>query len=68
MRKNLFLVTLLGGLAFVVAGFMLSAPIGPASSPVISNPTLPFAPALFVLGVVLAFTSVVVYELVPGKK
>lgn len=68
MRKNLFLLVLLGGLAFAVAGFMLSAPIGPTTSPVISNPTLPFAPALFVLGVVLVFVSVVVYELVPSKR
>lgn len=65
MRKAMFLLTLLGGLALAVTGFMLSAPLGPTTSSVISDPKLPFAPALFVLGIILLFLSAVVYELFP---
>ena len=65
MRKTMFLLTLLIGLALVVTGFLLSAPIGVTDGPAISDPRLPFAPAIFVLGIILAFGSAVVYELFP---
>jgi hypothetical protein len=65
MRKIMFLVTLLAGLALAVVGFILSAPIGTTTSSVISDPKLPFAPTLFVLGIMLLFFSAVVYELFP---
>ncbi len=67
MRKTVFLLTLLGGLALAIVGFLLSAPLGPATSPAISNPRLPFAPTIFVLGVAVLFASAVVYELFPDK-
>ena len=67
MRKWMFALTLLLGLTLAVAGFFLAAPIGPTSSPVISNPRLPFAPGIFVLGVMLIFISAVVYELIPNR-
>ncbi len=47
----------------VVSYFFLSAPLGTDSS----NPRLQFAPALFVLGVILALLSAVVYELLPDR-
>ncbi len=65
MRKSMFLLTLLGGLTLAVLGFFLSAPIGPPIGPEISDPRLEFAPAIFVLGVVLVFSSAIVYELTP---
>ncbi len=65
MRKAMFLLTLLGGLALAVTGFMLSAPLGATTSEVISDPKLPFAPTLFVVGIMLLFLSAVVYELFP---
>lgn len=65
MRKVMFLLTLLGGLALAIIGFMLSAPLGPTTSSVISDPKLPFAPTLFVVGIMLLFLSAVVYELFP---
>ncbi len=65
MRKAMFLLTLLGGLALAIIGFMLSAPLGPTTSSVISDPKLPFAPTLFVVGIMLLFFSAVVYELFP---
>ncbi len=68
MRRNmLFVLTLLAGIVLAVLGFALSAPIGAPSSPDISNPRMDFAPLLFVVGVVLIFSSAVVYE-VAGRK
>ncbi len=67
MRKAMFWLTLLSGLALAVIGFVLSAPFGPTTSSVISDPRLPFAPTLFVLGIMLLFGSAIVYELYPGK-
>ena len=67
MRKAMALLTLLVGLALTVVGFMLSAPFGSLDSPAIADPRLPFAPTLFVLGVMLLFFSAVVYELYPDK-
>ena len=68
MRTFLFLLFLLGGLALaVVSFFFFAAPIGPTTGPEISNPRLPFAAGLFVLGVIFVFLSAVVYELWPDK-
>jgi hypothetical protein len=66
MRKQMFVLTLVIGLALAVAGFFLAAPIGPTTSPVFSNPRLPFAPTVFTLGVIVLFLSAVIYELFPG--
>jgi prepilin signal peptidase PulO-like enzyme (type II secretory pathway) len=54
------------GIALMVLGYFLSAPWG-ASSVANSNPTMPFAPAMFVLGVVVLFSSAIVYELIPNR-
>jgi uncharacterized RDD family membrane protein YckC len=66
-RKAAFAATLLAGLVLAVLGFILSAPIGPASGPAISDPQVTGAPIMFVLGVVLIFVSPAVYELYPGQ-
>ncbi len=66
-RRNLFLLTLLAGVVLAVLGFFLSAPIGPTDGPVYSNPRMPFAPLVFVIGFVLMFGSAVVYELVRDR-
>lgn len=68
MRRTLFLLTLLAGLALAIVGFSLAAPIGPTDGPHISSPRVLFAPGIFVIGVILMFSSAVVYELVPDKK
>ncbi|HLB61652.1 MAG TPA: hypothetical protein VJN50_02785 [Actinomycetota bacterium] len=60
-------------LLMVVAGFGLQAvtylflatPIGKPTDDSFSNPRVPFAPALFILGVVLVFLAAVVYEVLP---
>ena len=58
-RTVLFVSTLALGLMLAVLGIMLSAPIGPTSSPVYSNPRVDFAP--------LMFASAVVYEIAPDR-
>ncbi len=68
MRITAFALTLLVGVALVLIGFFLSAPIGPTTSPVYSNPRMVFAPGLFVIGLILIFVSAVVYELTPDRR
>jgi hypothetical protein len=69
MRTIISLLVLLGGIALaVVSYFFLAAPLGQSTNPEFSNPRLPFAPALFILGVILVFLSAVTYELLPEKK
>jgi uncharacterized membrane protein YidH (DUF202 family) len=62
-------------IAIAVAGFALQAityfflatPIGKPTDESFSNPRVPFAPLLFILGVVLVFVAAVVYELLPDR-
>lgn len=66
MRTGLTLAMVAVGFALqVVSYFFLAAPLGLPTSPVYSNPRLPFAPAVFILGVMLVFLAAVVYELLP---
>jgi hypothetical protein len=51
-----------------VSYFFLAAPIGIPTSEAFSNPRVPFAGGLFVLGVMLVFISAVVYELLPDRR
>lgn len=63
-------------LAMVVAGFALQAvaylflatPIGKPTDVSFSNPRVPFAPVLFILGVALVFLAALVYELLPDRR
>ena len=66
MRQALTISVLGAGLILAVAGFFLAAPIGPTRAPDISDPRVIFAPGIFLVGVVLAFGSAIVYELLPG--
>ena len=54
--KTMFLLTLLLGTTVAVVGFLAAA---------FTNLGIPFAPSLFVLGIILLFGSAVVYELFP---
>ena len=65
MRKTMFWLTLLTGFALAIIGFMLSAPIGSVADPATSHSGVPFAPTIFVLGILLLFGSAAVYELTP---
>ncbi len=63
-------------LGLVIAGFVLqlmsyfkwAAPLGVPVSPAYSNPVVPFAALIFVLGVMLVFIAALVYELIPGDE
>ncbi len=68
MRRMLTLLLVVGGFALqAVSYFVLAAPLGVPTSEAFSNPRVPFAAALFVLGVVMVFTAAVVYELLPDE-
>lgn len=63
-------------LSMVVIGFatqaaaylLLATPIGRPTGPRFSNPRVPYAPAIFVAGVMLVFLAAVVYEIRPHRK
>lgn len=64
-------------LSMIVVGFVLqfvsyvflATPWGfPPSNVDYSNPRLPFAPVLFVIGVMLVFVAAIVYELLPERE
>ena len=68
MRTTLTLLMVIAGFTLqAVSYFFLAAPWGVPTSPVYSNPRMPFAPVLFILGVMLVFLAAVVYELLPEK-
>lgn len=62
LRPALFVATLATGLGVAVIGFLYSARFG--TDPY-SDPVLPFAPVIFITGVVTCLLSAVVYELLP---
>ena len=68
-RKTLTVLMVIGGFVLqIVSFFFLATPIGTPISPFYSEPRVPFAPLLFILGVMLVFSAAVVYELVPEKE
>uniref|UniRef100_A0A7C5RSB1 Tripartite tricarboxylate transporter TctB family protein n=1 Tax=Thermomicrobium roseum TaxID=500 RepID=A0A7C5RSB1_THERO len=65
MRTVLTISMIVVGFALQITSyFFLAAPW----NPLYSNPRVPFAPALFILGVMLVFLAAVVYELLPEKQ
>ncbi len=68
---RIFLTLLMVVLGFAlqfVSYFYLAAPLGVSSSPAYSDPRVPFAPLIFIIGVMLVFLAAVVYELIPDKQ
>lgn len=66
-RRTITLTFLFVGIILVIVSyFFLSAPWG-SDSVENSNQRMQFAPALLVIGVILAFLSAVVYELLPDR-
>lgn len=57
---------LVGVVLMFLSYFFFAAPWG-VETVANSNPRVPFAPGLFVLGVMLVFGSAVVYELLPDR-
>ncbi len=69
MRMVLTFLLLAAGLVLaVVSYFFLAAPLGLPAHEGFSNPRLPFAPLIFILGVILLFLAPVVYELLPEQE
>jgi drug/metabolite transporter (DMT)-like permease len=67
MRRALTIGMVVAGVALmVISYFGLTAPWG-AESVANSDPRLPFAPLLFVIGVMMAFGSALVYEMLPDR-
>jgi hypothetical protein len=64
LRPALFVTTLATGLGLAVTGFLYSARFG---TDAYSDPALPYAPVIFIMGVVTCLMSAVVYELVPDR-
>ncbi len=68
MRRIITAAMILAGFALQATTYLLFAtPIGPPESPIYSNPRVPFAPSLFIAGVMLVFLAAVVYELLPER-
>ncbi len=66
MRRIVTLSLLCTGIAAMVVGFVTAAPWG-ADRISDSDPTMAFAPTLFVVGVILATAAPVVYALMPDR-
>ena len=64
LRRFAFVLTLLLGFILMIVGFLASARVG--TKPYL-DPPIPFAPVIFILGIMLSFISAVVYEVFPGK-
>ncbi|HET9443170.1 MAG TPA: hypothetical protein VFO65_07590 [Acidimicrobiales bacterium] len=68
MRRTLTILMIVGGVAaMVLSYFGLSAPWG-ASDVSNSDPRVPFAPVLFLVGIVSIFLAAVVYEVLPDRR
>lgn len=65
-RRIITLIMVAVGFALQAVSYLfLAAPMGRPSAVRFSNPRLQFAPALFILGVMIVFLAAVVYELLP---
>jgi hypothetical protein len=61
---------LVGGFAImIVTYFLIATPWGfPPASVTHSDPRVPFAPVLFLTGILIAFGAALAYELLPDKR
>ncbi len=68
LRSLVTLAMVAGGFALqAVSYFRFAAPLGAPTSPVFSDPRVPWAPTLFIVGVMLVFLAAVTYELLPAR-
>jgi hypothetical protein len=68
MRRILTLSLVGGGFVIqAVSYFLLAAPLGVPTTEAFSNPRVPLAAGVFVLGVVTVFLAAVVYEVLPSE-
>ncbi len=65
-RTILAILMVIAGFALQATSYLfLAAPLGIPTSVTYSNPRVPLAPLIFILGVMLVFLAAVVYELLP---
>lgn len=68
MRRKITLLMVLVGFLFQIDAYLfLAARIGSTSGPWISNPRVPFAPVIFIVGVMFVFIAAIVYETMSEK-
>lgn len=68
-RRGLITIgMILAGLILMVGSYFYGAAPWCADAVECSNPRLPWSPAIFVLGVILAFTSAIYYDVAKDKK
>ncbi len=61
-------LAIIGFVIQFVSFLFLAAPWGfPPSSPEYSDPVLPFAPMIFIAGVMLVFIAGILYEVLPSR-
>ena len=70
MRKLVMIhLLVIGFVVLTVTYFMMATPWGfPPTSVVHSDPRVPFAPVLFIVGILITFGGVLAYELIPDKR
>lgn len=61
-------ILVMGVVLGIVSYFVFAAPLGVPTDEGFSNPRVPFAATLFLVGVSLVFLSVLVYELFPNDR
>ncbi len=61
MGRTLALLTLAIGLILMAVGLMTVAPVGETTGPAISNPKIPFAAGIWVLGIMTSLLTPVAY-------
>ncbi len=66
MRRAITVAMIVVGVALMLLGYFLAAPWG-AETVANSDPRVPFSPAIFVLGVIVVFSSALAYELIPNR-
>ena len=68
MRRAIVVTRVVVGFVLQATAFLfLAAPLGIPTEVRYSDPRLPFAPVIFILGVVLVFSAALVYELLPDR-
>ena len=65
MRTAAAVLTLVTGVTLAVVGFAASARMG---TRYFLDPVIPFAPVVFIAGVITTFMSSAVYEVFPGER
>ena len=69
MRTATTIIMVIVGFVLQIASyFSFSAPLGRSTSEFFSNPRVPFAPLIFIVGIMLVFLAAVVYELLPDRE